>query len=119
MRVDRAFFLYDEGEGGGSPPPTGDISQAEHHVERAEVEVKQAAQDLPAGATHDLLKSMQETLAGVQAELKRANDRAEEAARPAEATTTAAVEEAEVEVTPPPVEARKVRRGHRKVARRG
>lgn len=105
------FKYAPEGEGGAAP---ADVTQAEQHVETATQEVKAAATDIPSGAIHDVLKSLQETLSGVQAELKRSNDRVSEAVKPAEAAEQAAAPDVAIEV--PKVE-RRVRRGTRKVKR--
>lgn len=96
-------------------PP--DVTQAEQHVEIATEEIKEAATDIPSGAIHDVLKSLQETLTGVQAELKRSNDRVTEAVKPAEKIEQAA--EPIIQVEEPAKVERKIRRGGRKVTRRG
>ena len=92
------------------------VTPAAEHVEQAAEQVTEAAKQVTTDPVHEILVSVKDTLAGVQAELKRSNDRAE-AATPKPAEAASAAVEPVVEVEKPETPVRHVRRNGRKVKR--
>lgn len=95
-------------------PETPALQQTQENVADAVVSVEKAATDVPDKAIQEVLTTVSDVLRGVQAELKRANDRAEKVVE--------SIPEPEpvplpVTVETPAVVKRDIRRNGRKVKR--
>lgn len=119
MRI-KHFRFYSPDDTGGSVPP--EVGQAAGQVEQAAEEMKTAAEKTTNDSSAATYQLIHDVLAGIHTELKRSNDRAEQATQAVASTVeeaaeapAAVAEEAQAEVEAPPD--RSIRRGRRKVKR--